>query len=275
MAFMIHLCTPRLILFLFLDRARSEDVPRITILVGAALERQFAEGRNHVLNGRVLAVTVFAAELIEPRNAVEQIVDNGDDDGDTDRVGPDDNNGDNVNPAVFAKFHIMRSGVGLIIRARQPAEEAEDGSKDVDSQDSTHKLEGRQRLAATGDEDEPVLSEGDFKEEDGLDSAKVLDNTTTGQEEGATDDPGTESEEQTKDNGDQPDLGQLPFNGALLRVGVLVYISTCKIRVNGGADIVGDGDGGQIGEEGKEDNELNTDGLVDDDHRGDEIDLQM
>ena len=39
--------------------------------------------------------------------------------------------------------------------------------------------------------------------------------------------------------------------------------------------IVGDGNSSQISEEGDEDNELGTDGLVDDDHGGDEVKLKM
>jgi hypothetical protein len=39
--------------------------------------------------------------------------------------------------------------------------------------------------------------------------------------------------------------------------------------------IVGDGNGSQISEESNEDNELSTDGLVDDDHGGNEVKLKM
>jgi hypothetical protein len=39
--------------------------------------------------------------------------------------------------------------------------------------------------------------------------------------------------------------------------------------------VVSDSDGSQISEESKEDDELGTDGLVEDDHRSDEVDLQM
>ena len=41
------------------------------------------------------------------------------------------------------------------------------------------------------------------------------------------------------------------------------------------AYIVGDSDSSQISEEGDEDNELDTDSLVDDDHRGDQVDFQV
>ena len=92
-----------------------------------------------------------------------------------------------------------------------------------------------------------------------MDGAEVLDDAAVGEEHGAADDPGAEGEEYAEDDGDDPDLGELPFDGALLEVCV----------------VVGDGDGGQISEQGEEYNQLDTDGLVDDDHGGDEIDFQV
>lgn len=229
------------------------------MFVFAVLERQLAEGSNHVLNSRVLPLAVLAAKGVEPWDAVKEVVDNGDDDGDTNGVSPDDNDGDNISPAIITELEVDGLGVGLVWLTRHPAEDSEDGGKSVDTQDSTNELERGPGLSATGDEDEPVLSKGNLEEEDGLDSTEVLDDTTVGEEESATDDPGTESEEETENDGDEPDLGQLPLDGAGLRVGI----------------VVGDSDGGQISEQGEEDNELGTDGLVDDDHGGDEVDFQM
>lgn len=197
--FIILLYSPHLLFLLLLDSTGCEDITGSSMLVFAVLERKLAESSNHVLNGRVLAVTVLATELIEPSDAVKQIVDNGDDDSDTDGVSPDNNNGDNVNPAVITELAVGL-GVGLVWLTRHPAEDSEDGSEGIDTENGTNKLEGRERLAATGDEDEPVLSEGNFEEENGLDSTEVLDDTTVGEEEGATDDPGTESEEQTQND---------------------------------------------------------------------------
>ena len=71
---------------------------------------------------------------------------------------------------------------------------------------------------------------GDFQEENLLDGTEVLDDTAVGQEEGATDDPGRESEQTyPRNDGDNPDLWQLPFDGTGFEVGV----------------VVGDSDGGQ------------------------------
>ncbi|KAF7571771.1 hypothetical protein PtrM4_092710 [Pyrenophora tritici-repentis] len=223
------------------------------------LKRELAESSNHVLNRRVLATAVLAAESVEPLNAVKHVVDNGDDDGDTNGVSPDDDNGNNVDPAVLAELGVVGRGVGLVISARHPSEQGEDGGKSVDTENGNDELERGESLATTGNEDEPVLSEGDLEEENRLDSTKVLDDTTVGDEERTADDPSAESKKETKDDGDEPNLGQLPFDRTLLRVGV----------------VVGNGDGSQISEEGEEDNELSADSLVEDDHRGDEVDFQV
>lgn len=181
-----------LIIVLLLDRTRRKNVPSGTVLVLAVLKRQLAEGSNHVLNRRVLAATVLATESVEPLNAVEQVVNDGDDDGNTDGVSPDNDNGDNVNPAVITEPAVDRGRVGLVWCAGHPAEKREDGRESVDTQDSDDQLEGGEGLAATGNEDQPVLSESNLKEEDGLNGTEVLDDTTVGQEKSTTNDPGTE-----------------------------------------------------------------------------------
>jgi hypothetical protein len=229
------------------------------VLVGSVLERQLAESRDHVLDGRVLPVAVLATKGVEPWDAVKQVVDNGNDNSDTNGVSPDNDNGDNVDPAVVTELAVERRGVSLVWLTRHPSEDSEDSCEGIDTQNSDDKLEGWESLATTGNEDQPVLSEGNLEEEDGLDSTEVLDDTTVGQEESTTDDPGTESEQKTEDDGDEPDLGQLPLDGTRLRVGV----------------VVSDGDGSQISEEGEEDDELSTNGLVEDDHGGDKVNFQV
>ncbi|KAH6235051.1 hypothetical protein HBI42_021380 [Parastagonospora nodorum] len=98
-----------------------------------------------------------------------------------------------------------------------------------------------------------------FPPRDGLDSTEVDNDTTVGKEQSSADDPCSKSEQETKDDGNQPDLGQLPLDRAGLRVGV----------------VVGNGNGSQISEQGEEDNKLGADGLVEDDHGGDEVDFQV
>jgi len=209
-----------LLVILLLRSTSRQDVAVDSVLVLAVLERQLAEGSKHVLNRSVLMGAVLAAEVVEPGDLVEKVVDHGDDDSHTDGVGPDNDDGDNIDPAVGTEV-VGGVGVRLVRGAREPTEETEDGSHDIYTEDGEHKLERRPGLATTGNEDEPVLSEGDFKEEDLLDGTKVLDDTAVGKEESTTNDPGTESEQYTEDNGDEPDLGQLPLDRAEFRVSVL------------------------------------------------------
>jgi hypothetical protein len=67
----------------------------------------------------------------------------------------------------------------------------------------------------------------------------------------------------------------LPLDGAGFRVGVLGKLAGIHKELCSNTYVVGNGNGGQIGEQGDEDDELGTDGLVDDDHGGDEVQLEM
>ena len=147
---------------------------------------------------------------------------------------------------------------------REPAEQAEEGSKSVDSENGTNELPRRERdvrlsTSKTGDEDEPVLGKRDFEEENLLDVTKVLHDTTALEEEGTAEDPGAHGKQYTEDDGNDPDLGQLPLDGSL---GV-------------GCVVVSNGNGGQVGEEGNEDNQVGADRLVENDDGQDEVNLQV
>lgn len=222
------------------------------------LNGELLESSDDVLNNGILALAVLAAKVVEPGDLVEDEVDDGNEDGDTERVQPDNDDGDNVGPTIVALDGKV-NGVVDLRGTRQPAEETEESSHDVDTENGADELPRGHGLATTGNEDEPVLSKGDLEEENLLDGAKVLDDTTVGQVHGSTEDPGTEGKQDTEDDGDDPDLGQLPLD----RTGLVVGI------------VVGDGDGSQISEQGKEDDEVDTDGLVDDDHGQSQVDLKV
>ena len=130
-----------LLVILLLSSAGGKDVTLSSVLVDTVLESKLAEGSNHVLDVRVLPVAVLAAELVEPCDAVEQVVDNGDDDCDTNGVSPDDDNGDNVNPAALLELGVVGRRVGLVVLTRHPAEEGKDGSKGVDTENGDNQLE--------------------------------------------------------------------------------------------------------------------------------------
>jgi len=232
-------------------------VSEIVLLVGNGDLGQVGED---VLHLGICAAALGAAEVVEPCHAVHEVVDDSNDDRDTDGVTPDDDDGDNGSVAVIRQKSVAGDWVGgLASSTAQPTEDGEEGGEDIDTEDGADELPGWPGLTTTGDEDEPVLGKGDFEEEYTLDGTEVVDDTTVGEEESTTDDPGTESEENTEDDGDDPDLWKLPLDWALFEMGV----------------VVGDGNGGKIGKEGKEDNELSADGLVDDDHGCDKVDLHM
>ena len=222
------------------------------------LDRQLGQVAKQVLDLGVGLAAVLAAEGVQSGDDAEHVVDNGDDDRNTDGVGPDDNDGDDVDVAVDGELG-AGGGAGLDVIAGEPAEDTEEGGDHIDDEDRTHQLPRGPGLTTTGDEDQPVLGQGNLEEEDLLGRAEVLDDTAVGEEESGTDDPGGDGQEDTEDDGDDPDLRQLPLDG-----------TGFEVRV-----VVGDGDGGKISEEGNEHNQIGTHGLVDDDHRGDQVDLKM
>jgi len=210
-----------LIILFFHHRLRRKDIPIIPMSIHLMLQRQFAERRNHVLDRRVLVAAILAAQVVEPSNAVEQVVDDSNNDRDADRVSPNHDNSDDVGPAVAALVHV----VGRVVDRRvagQPAEETEDRRQGIHTEDREDELPWRPGLAATRDEDEPVLGQRDLEEQDLLHGAEVLDDAAVREVQRAADDPGAEREEHAEDDGDDPDLRELPFDGAGFRVGIVV-----------------------------------------------------
>ncbi|KAH6608110.1 hypothetical protein Trco_004423 [Trichoderma cornu-damae] len=187
-------------------------------------------------------------EVVEARAALEEIVETAHDGEDAKGENPDTNNGNNA---------------GLL--ANEPAKDTEEGGDDVDDQDGTAELprgDGRPEGAVgAGDEDEPVLGEGDLEEDDLVDVTKVLDDTAvlaTGVHGGERN-PGADGEDGTEEDGHAPELGEVPLDGGL---GV-------------GGVVVGDGQGGDVGEDGNEDDQLNVERLVEDGNPETQEDLHV
>ncbi|TLD30651.1 hypothetical protein PspLS_02350 [Pyricularia sp. CBS 133598] len=214
-------------LLLLLDNLLGGKVVAVTATtVDLVLDGDLAQVGEDVLHHGVLGRALLAAEVVEALPAGHDVVDDADDDDDSDGVDPDEDNGDDVD--------------GTVLRQR---------GKDIDTEDGANELPRGEGVEATGDEDQPVLSQGDLKEEDLLDAAVVLDDTAVLEPHGTAEDPGSDGEQSTEDDGDNPDLGQLPLDRAALVVSV----------------VVGDGDGGKISEQSQEDDEVDADGLVDGD----------
>lgn len=90
----------------------------------------------------------------------------------------------------------------------KPTEQTEEGGDEIDDGDSTGELPrgdgAPEGTVGTSDENEPVLGESDFEEENFIALTKVLDNTTTRDKSGCKGDPGTDGEDNSNDSGDSP-----------------------------------------------------------------------
>ena len=131
-----------LLVLLLLGSAGSKDVALYTVLVCSVLERQLAEGSNHVLDVRVLPVAVLAAELVEPGDAVEEVVDDGDDDGDTDGVTPDNADSDDAGASIRGtEKGVVGNWVGWLSSSTgQPTEDTEESGDDIDKENGDNKF---------------------------------------------------------------------------------------------------------------------------------------
>lgn len=250
------------LLFVLRSRLLTNVVPvHTSARVGLVLNSNLAQHQQRILHLGVLLLPVLAAEVVEPLDLVQDDIDNSNKNGHTNRVTPHKHDRDKIGPAI-GRVHediLGNSAHDTTTAARQPAKDGEDGGQDIDDEDGAHELPRGPGLAATGDEDEPVLSERNLKEKNFLDRAVVLNDTAVGQEHCTADDPGTESEQSAEDDTDDPNLAQLPFDGAGLDVSI----------------VVSNGDGGQVGKEGNKDDKIRADSLVEDDHRGGQVDLEV
>ncbi|CAG9938832.1 unnamed protein product [Clonostachys rosea f. rosea IK726] len=169
-------------------------------------------------------------QVVETSASLHEVVETTHDGEDTEGVDPDTDN---------------TSDVGAVVRATEPTEDGEEGSEDIDDEDGTSQLPRRngrpEGTVGTGDEDQPVLSKGDLEEDNLIDITVVLSDTTvvvTGSEHGGEGNPGTDGKDETEENGHTPELGKVPLDGGL--------------------------GGGDIGEDGNEDDEVQVQAVVED-----------
>lgn len=175
-------------------------------------------------------------EVIEAGGALHEVVKTAHDGEDTKGENPNTDDSNN----------------GGLLTALEPTKDTEESGNDVDEENGARQLprgdRGPEGTVGTGDEDEPVLSEGDLEEENLVDVTKVLDDTTVAVvgKHGSEGNPGTNSQDNTEEDGHAPELGQVPLDRGLGEGGI----------------VVGNGKGGDIGENGNEDDKLNVQGLV-------------
>ena len=120
--------------------------------------------------------------VIEASGALEEIVKASEDAENTKREDPDTEDGDDRGLA-----------------ANKPTEQGEERGDQIHSQNSTSQLPGGnwrpERTIGTSNEDQPILSQGDLKEEDLITSTKILHYTPIlrANEHGGKCDPGADS----------------------------------------------------------------------------------
>jgi hypothetical protein len=185
-------------------------------------------------------------EVVEADAVLEKVVETTEDAEDTEREDVDTDNSDNGRVA-----------------ADEPTEQAEEGGDQVDADNGASKLPRRNTAPegsiGTGDEDEPILGERDFQEDNLVADTKVLDDTSIDalsdlkragrvavREHGGEGNPSTNGKDNTEQNGHTPEPGKVPLDRSLRE----------------GSVVVGNGQSGDIGENGNENDKLKIEGLV-------------
>lgn len=185
----------------------------------------------------VLLGRLAVHEVVEAGAALQEVVETTHDGEDTEGEDPDSHDGDNAG-----------------ILTNEPTEDTEEGGDDVDDQDGAAKLPRRKRrpegTVGTSDENQPVLSERDLKEENLVDVTEVLDNTTVlaTNEHGGKGNPGTDGQDNTEENRHSPELRKVPLDRSL------------RVR----SVVIGNSQSSDISENGNEDDKLNVQALVKD-----------
>jgi len=113
-----------------------------TRFVTLVLESKLAEMANDVLHLGVSVVALLASEVVEPCVLLKDEVDNGDDDGDTNGVTPDDNHGNDIGITVSGEEAVVgwwgRLLQSISTWSGEPSEDTEEGGEDIDEEDGTN-----------------------------------------------------------------------------------------------------------------------------------------
>ena len=92
------------------------------------LERNTAEMTQNVLHVGIGTASDITAEVVNPFDAEEKVVDDSDNNSDTNGVAPDDNDGDDggLDTVVVFLEMILGDGVELMVTTMQPTEDTEE-----------------------------------------------------------------------------------------------------------------------------------------------------
>lgn len=119
-----------------------QQVATLTVGGGLVLQSKLGEVADDVLHLGVVVAALLATDVGKRGDGVEEVVRDGDDDGNTNGVTPDDNNGDNVSVAVKGLGPLGHGVVerNLVRVAREPTEDTEESGKSIDGTDGDDEL---------------------------------------------------------------------------------------------------------------------------------------
>jgi hypothetical protein len=169
------------------------------------LSRHTLKRDDEVLKRSLLLVALRRLamhEVVKARAALHEVVETTHDTEDTEGEDPDTDNTNDVGAA-----------------GAEPTKDSEKSSKNIDDQNGAGELPRRngrpERTVGTGNEDQPVLGQGDLEEDNLVDITIVLGDTTVlaTDVQGGKGNPGTNGEDNTEKDGHTPELGQVPLDG--------------------------------------------------------------
>lgn len=79
------------------------------------LNSQFRDMTDDILQVRIAVAAILPAQVIQPSDAIEQEVDNGNDDSDADGIAPDNNDSDDARVSVGAEVGPVAGIAGISI----------------------------------------------------------------------------------------------------------------------------------------------------------------
>ena len=133
-----------LIILLSLGCPRCE-VPSCSVLILLHLDGDLGQMHDNILHLGIGLGALGTSKVVEPLEAVHDIVDNGADDDDSNGETPDNNNGDDAGASIEREEGTLagvleRRVVVLSGTAGQETEDTEEGGYNIDEEDSTDKL---------------------------------------------------------------------------------------------------------------------------------------
>jgi hypothetical protein len=84
-------------------------------IITLMLNSQFRDMTDDILQVRIAVAAILPAQVIQPSDAIEQEVDNGNDDSDADGIAPDNNDSDDARVSVGAEVGPVAGIAGISI----------------------------------------------------------------------------------------------------------------------------------------------------------------